>query len=116
MNNYYLKTIILENCPYSIAANNLLKNFNINHKSIIINQYEKDNYKTSNIETYPQIYLNKYNSKDNLLLGGYSDLKYVFDLFKNKKYLNQNVNLFLKKYNWWSKKAVLRLVQLINST
>ena len=110
---YYIKAILLQNCPYSDAAKELLDNFKIENKKIIVDFNNKYIHKNENIDTFPQIYLNKYNSNGNLLLGGYDDLKKFIDNFKNKKYSNDKVNQFINEYKW-SKKATLRLIQLIN--
>ena len=113
MNNYYLKAIILNECSYSTAAHKLIKNHKISAEFIFIEQSEKDIYVTDLIDTYPQIYLVRANSKGTLLLGGYTDLKEFIDTFKNQP-INNNINNFMKKYNW-SKKGTLRLIQLINT-
>ncbi len=113
MNNYFLKIILLEDCPYSIALDKLIKNNNIPNKSIWISHSQKNNYKTDQIETFPQIYLNKINNKDNILFGGYDDFNNFFLEFKSQKLLDNKVQTYMNKLNW-SKKAVLRLIQLIN--
>ena len=78
---YFLKIFLLKDCPYSIAAKDLLQNIkNLNITNV--NHNEKEKYKTKLISTFPQIYLKKKNSKGSLLLGGYSDLKFVLDLIK----------------------------------
>lgn len=110
---YYLKIFVLNGCPYSIAARDLLKNVK-NTEIIYIDQHEKDKYKTKEISTFPQIYLNKKDSKGSLLLGGYTDLKYVYDLIKESKNIKTLEKKFIKKYNNWSKRAVLRLVKLLS--
>jgi glutaredoxin len=114
MNNYYIKAIMLENCPYSIAAGELLKTHNIPNKMIWITQNDKDKYVTDMISTYPQIYLKKYNNNQHLLLGGHDDLSNFISNFLSQKLTDTNLNTFSQKYNW-SKKATLRLIQLINS-
>lgn len=110
---YHIKIISLENCPYSQSAKELVKNYNINSKIIDITRDEKDKFKTNSIQTFPQIYLKKYNKVDDLLLGGYSDLSNFVNEFYKKPYSDDKVNDFMNKYKW-SKKAVLRLIQLIN--
>jgi len=115
MSNYYFHAIVLENCPYSNAALELFKEFK-NNKVIIttVNQRNKENYKTEEISTFPQIYFKKNNSKGSLLLGGYSELKNIVDSFKNKEYSIDKINNFISNNKKWSKKAVLRLIELIN--
>ena len=56
---YYLFIVVLENCGYSKAAVELLNNYKIKYKSIIIKQEEKSKYITNEINTFPQIYLKK---------------------------------------------------------
>ena len=70
---YELKVVVLENCPYSIAAAELLTNHKIKFKKILVNHETKYKYKTEQISTFPQIYL--LNNKVEILLGGYSDLE-----------------------------------------
>ena len=113
---YYLKIISLDNCPYSQATKELVKNFSIPNEIINITSNEKEKYKTNKINTFPQIYLKKYGRVDDLLLGGYEDLKDFMDQFHKQTYSTDKVNNFMNKYNkTWPKKSVLRLIQLINS-
>lgn len=109
---YYIKAVILEECSYSDAALNLLKKHNIKHSIININYNNMNNYITNQINTFPQLYLKKQNDHGNLLLGGHDDLKNFINTFKNRKYSEDNVKKFMKEYNW-SKKACLRLIELI---
>ena len=113
-NNYYLKIISLNNCPYSDKAKIIINENKIPTKIINVDYENKELYKNNNINTYPQIYLNKKGSKSNLLLGGFTDLS---ESINNFKYLNSNLDNyiinFMDKYKW-SKKATLRFIQLIN--
>ena len=113
MSGYFVKAILLDGCPYSQSAHQLLKIHNIPSKIITVNQDNKAIYKTENINTFPQIYLNKYNSKGSLLLGGNDELSDFITNFKGHKYSEENVEKYMRKHNW-SKKAILRLIQLIN--
>ena len=113
MNNYYLKTIILNGCSYSTAAHQLINIHKIPAEFIHIDWTDKDKYVTRSIDTFPQIYLARKNSKGTQLLGGHSDLKEFIDTFKNQP-INDNINNFMKKYKW-SKKGTLRLIQLIHT-
>lgn len=113
MNYYYIKTILLENCPYSIMAIKLLKLNNIKHIIFYVNNNNKNNYITDNIKTFPQFYLKNKNKKGNLLLGGYEDLNNFILTFKNKNYNINNINNFIENKKW-SMKATLRLIELIN--
>lgn len=115
MNNYYLHSVILQNCPYSAAAYELLKNHpQIKTKVTFVNDNNKENYKTENINTFPQIYLKRYNKNGSLLIGGYTELKELFDLFYKTKYSNDKILEFINN-NKWSKKSLLRFIHLINS-
>lgn len=115
-NNYYIQSVILQNCPYGNAARELLKNYsNIKYKEIIVTELNKENYKTEKINTFPQIYLKRYNRNGSLLIGGYTELKELFDLFYNKKYSTDKIINFINNNNNWSKKSLLRFIYLINS-
>lgn len=114
MNNYFLKIILLENCPYSIALDQLVKNINIPNNIIWISQNNKNKFKSNNIETFPQIYLNKFNSKDSLLFGGYDDFNDFYLQFKSQKISDDKIKYYMNKLKW-SKKAILRLIQLVNN-
>ena len=111
---YQIFIIVLEECPYSEAAIKLLKTNKIKFKSLKVSRSEKDKYVTSEINTFPQIYLRKTTNSDSLLLGGYTDLKKFFDTFINKKYDIKNVDKFNKEYPLWNKHSILRLIELIN--
>ena len=111
---YYLFIVTLKDCPFSNASIDLLNSLKIKYKNLIITQNDKDKYKTTEIQTFPQIYLKKKSTKDTLLLGGYSELKEFTDTFLNTKYNENNINSFLQKYKFWTKKSVLRLIEILN--
>jgi glutaredoxin len=111
---YYFNAILLEDCPYSMSADKLLKNYNIKSNIILVNSSNKDTYKTDKINTFPQIYLKKHNSVGNVLIGGYNDLKNLTDLVYKKKFNDEIIKTTMNKYNL-SKKTSLRVYQLINS-
>lgn len=113
MNKYYIMIILLKECYYSTSAYNLLISNNIPCQFIHIDVNDADKYKTKFISTFPQIYLKNREKKGSLLLGGYNDLNIFIQNFKNQKLDNTKINLFREKYKW-SKKATLRLIQLIN--
>ena len=116
MNNYYIHSVILQNCPYSTAAHKLLKKHSENKTIItLVNDNNKENYKTSEIDTFPQNYLKRYNKNGSLLIGGYTELKELFNLFYKKKYSDNKIKNFLSNNNKWSKKSLLRMIDLINS-
>jgi glutaredoxin len=112
---YYLFVVLLEGCPYCAALKDLLKNYKIKYKSIEIKQQEKHKYVTSEINTFPQVYLKKSKTEDSLLLGGYSDFESFCNTFINKKYNETNIQQFNKKYQLWNKRSILRLMEIINS-
>jgi glutaredoxin len=111
MSKYYIKAIFLEKCQYGLKTELLLKQYNIPYKKIIIKNSEKELYKSNSIKTFPQLYLKKIDSKGNLLLGGYEKLKDFINNLKNKNI--KNINNFIHENNW-SRKATVRLIQLIN--
>ena len=113
MSNYYLKAIILNSCSHSLNAKQLIETNNINNKIITIDDHNKDNYKSDIITTFPQIYLERKHRNGSLLLGGYDDLVYIINTFKNQEFNKENVTKFCDKYKW-SRKATLRLIELIN--
>lgn len=110
---YYLFVVSLEDCPFSIAAIDLLNSFKIKYKHLKVSRQDKDKYKTTEIQSFPQIYLKKTPSNDSLLLGGYTDLKNFIDLFINKKYTDETIKQFQNKYPFWNKKTILRLVEIL---
>jgi glutaredoxin len=113
-NNYYLYCVILKNCPYSQAAYELLNlKKNIKKEFTFINRSEMDNYKTEFINTFPQIYLKRYNTNGTKLIGGYTELKNIFDKFEND-IDKKNIKIFLENNISWNKKSLLRLIELIN--
>ena len=116
MSNYYIFAVLLENCSYSINARKLLETNNINHTVQNVSYADKEKFKKENYDYYPQIYLKKNNSNDSLFLGGYNDLEDFINTFKNNGYNDNNIDKFNKKYYWWSKKAALRFIQLVNET
>lgn len=74
-----LKIVSLDECGYSMAAeeliNNIKKNKDIKIKIDIkrVSRDEKDNYKkNNNINSFPQIYIN------NKSIGGYDDLNKIY--------------------------------------
>jgi glutaredoxin len=115
MPKYYINAVILEGCGYSKAANELLEKYsNIKKKYVFVNYNEKDKYKTELIQTFPQIYLKKENSNNNLLLGGYSELQNFINTFYGK-YNDKQIDDFMEINPRWSKKGTLRLIELINN-
>jgi glutaredoxin len=115
MSNYSIHAVILKGCPYSSNAYELLKNkTNIKIKYTYVNYENKDNYKTKDIDTFPQIYLEKKNSNGSLLIGGYNELKNIFDLFYKEKYSSDKINNYIENNKKLPKKSLLRFIELIN--
>ena len=114
---YYLKIISLNGCPYSEAIEQLVKNNKIDSKIININQYEKEKYKSEEIDTFPQVFLNKKYSSGNLFIGGYSKLKSYYDMIHSSNKINfDSVKTKIKKDNPnLSDKSILRIIQLISN-
>jgi glutaredoxin len=105
-----LKAIILEDCPYSMALVELLENNEIQFRKIIIKRVDKEKYKTPEISTFPQLYL------DNDLIGGYDTSKAIFDKINNDTQsvddldtLKKELNIYLNKF---TNKKILRLIKL----
>lgn len=113
MNKYFIKAILLDGCSYSNGAHDLIKNHQIPSEITWVNQTDKPNYKTDQIDTFPQIYLKKINSQGNLLLGGYQELSHFISMFLAQKISDPNINNWMESSKW-SKKSTLRLIQLIN--
>lgn len=112
---YVLKVIVLENCPYSIAAAEMLTNYNIKFKKILVNQETKHKYKTEQISTFPQIYLiNKDTENNQLLLGGYSNLEEIFNIMNSSTKLETIKNKLNKKYLLFNKKSILRIIEIFS--
>ncbi len=120
---YKLKVIVLENCPYSIAALTLLKNYNIPFNKILVTQNNKHKYKTAEISTFPQIYIINNSTKEEiskgLLLGGYSDIEEIINII-NDNYSNDNLEAIKKKLKIkYSKsvndKLILRIIEIFVS-
>ena len=109
---YYLFIITLEDCFYCEAAINLLNSFKIKYKYLKVNRNEKDKFKTTEISTFPQVYLKQNNNT--LLLGGYDNLKEFIDKFINQKYNEKKILEFHNKYKLWNKKSILKLIKIIN--
>jgi glutaredoxin len=111
---YYIHTVLLENCPYSTSAKNLLDKYNIKYTNIIVNQSNKDKFKTGTLQTFPQVFLKKKNSKGSLYLGGYNEMDELCRMFYKQPLNSSNLLLVQNKYKI-SKKAGLRLIELINN-
>ncbi len=111
---YLLKVIVLENCPYSMAAIKLLNNYNIKFKQITVNNNTKHKYKNELISTFPQIYIidNKEDINQKLLIGGYSDIEEIINIINKNKNLNNIKKNLNKKYNHFDNKRILRIIEI----
>jgi glutaredoxin len=101
-----LKAIILEGCPYSIAAVELLNTHNIKFIKKMVNQKTKHKYKTDKINTFPQIYLN------NILIGGYDTTKELLEKINNSNNLDELKDELKIKFNKFNNKEILRLIKI----
>ena len=103
MSEYFLKIILLEGCPYSIKVNN------IRSDRIHVTPSKKYKYKTKQIDTFPQIYLNDKNSKKSLLFGGHNDfVEFV------KNITSKNISLTKQMiYRGWSTEDLNILIDLV---
>lgn len=111
---YYIHTVLLDGCPYSIKAKELLVQYNIRHIDTILDDTNKEKFKSNNLSTFPQIFLKKHNSNGSQYIGGYSELDELFRTFYKQRLDNSNLIRIQSKYKM-SRKATLRLVELINS-
>jgi glutaredoxin-related protein len=101
-----LKAIILEDCPYSIKLVELLNNNEISFTKIMVKQIDKEKYKTTEIKTFPQLYLG------DDLIGGYDVSNTIFNIINNNDdldFLKTELNKFLNKFN---NKKILKLIKL----
>jgi glutaredoxin len=103
---FKLKLISLDGCPYSMAAESFLDNLNIKYHLVKVYQENKEEYKTKEIKTFPQIYL------DNVLLGGFDDLKELYDTLSSKTELDEMIEYLNKKYKGkMTRKNKLRVIE-----
>jgi glutaredoxin len=108
-----LKVFSLENCYYSMSANNLLKYEDINFNLESVNHNNKEMYKNKNkMNTFPQIFLEDKNL--NIKIGGYSELKLIIDVIKNYKNFDIIYNKLLDKLNLPQKEILLIIKYFTN--
>jgi glutaredoxin len=108
---YYIKVVILKDCPFSKNALKLLEKYKIPLKIINVDSNNKELYKFKDINTFPQIYLKRKNKKGHLLLGGYTELNnFINDINSNNK-----IDDLIIKYKW-SKIAIIKFMDLIQRT
>ena len=111
-----LKIISLEDCPYSMAAEDLINNIKsksnnkINIEIQRISREVKDEFKkNNNIETFPQIYFNS------RAIGGYDDLNEIYlkikEIYSSDRNLDSMSKYLSEKLGNNSRKEILRLVE-----
>lgn len=103
-----LYAIILNNCPYSMAAKELLERNNNNYKIKMISQDEKHSYKTKEISSFPQIYLKSDNKK--VLIGGYDTIKEIFDIINSNTKI-KTMETKISKVKKLNKRQILRIIE-----
>ena len=82
---------VLKGCPYCNNALMLLKENNIKHKAIVVEDKDKEKYKKLNkMNTFPQIFINV-NSDNYFKIGGNDDLVETMEIVKT--IMNSNVSL-----------------------
>lgn len=88
-----LKVISLNNCPYSMAVediiNNIKKSDKVNVKIINVSQENKEKYKQGVMKTFPQIYFN------NEIIGGYEDFKGIYNFIQKKNQVPRNLDAII---------------------
>lgn len=110
--NYYLQINSLVGCPYSIEVEKLVEKNNINNEINKITNDQKYLFKNDIINTFPQVFLKKYNSNGSILLGGNSDFKEILNL--KSKNIDEQLNFLSNKFPNLNKKTQLRIIQLFN--
>jgi glutaredoxin len=82
---------VLKGCPYCNNALILLKENNIKHKAIVVEEKDKEKYKKLNkMDTFPQIFINV-NGDNYFKIGGFNDLVETMEIVKT--IMNSNVSL-----------------------
>jgi glutaredoxin len=82
---------VLKGCPYCNNALILLKENNIKHKAIVVEEKDKEKYKKLNkMNTFPQIFINV-NGDNYFKIGGFNDLVETMEIVKT--IMNSNVSL-----------------------
>ena len=82
---------VLKGCPYCDNALMLLKENNIKHKSILVEEKDIEKYKKINkMNTFPQIFINV-DANNYFKIGGNDDLVETMEIVKT--IINSNVSL-----------------------
>jgi glutaredoxin len=95
---------VLEGCPYCNNSLRLLKEYKIKHKSIVVQQNQKEYYKKQNkMNTFPQIF--SIIDKDTIVkIGGNSDLEEALVISQNIHKSNVTVDAVYSLYKNMYKK------------
>ncbi len=113
---YYIDVISLEGCPYSSSAEELLILKKVNYKLTKVKYDEREMHKNDEIATFPQIYLKKKNSSGKILIGGYDNLKDIYNKIATNKSIDSLVKSLSKSVAGnFNKKTILRLVELLTN-
>jgi glutaredoxin len=110
-----LKVISLNECPYSMAAEDLINSIDntedlkININIIHVPREEKDKYTQGEMKTFPQIYFNE------KLIGGYDDLNEIYLSTKGDK-LDNIIELIQRKTKLTERRDMLRLIKFLNNS
>lgn len=115
MSKYFLLAIILQGCPWSMKAQKLLLENNYNCEIQEITYEQKDNWKEK-MNTFPQIYLKKHNSKGSTLIGGFTELNNMHNVIKKSKSRNACEKELKKTFPDMKYKKLLRLIELTLKT
>ena len=113
---YNLKVYSLEGCFFSMSAESLLNNNNIDFELIRVTHDNKDDFKQKNkMNTFPQIFLETKN--ESVKVGGFSDLQNIFTVIND----NSDFDSMLKKVKSSlsfensenEKKNILRVISIL---
>lgn len=105
---YKIQIYSLEECPYSMKAEELLIKYN-NTEVIKVKRINKEKVKKKNkMNTFPQIFFVKDNKK--IKIGGCDKITEILEIINN----NRDIKIIIKKLNLknWTKKQKLRLIEL----
>ena len=110
-----IKVISLNQCPYSMAAEDLINNIKntedskINVNIINVSQEDKTKYQSGEIKTFPQIYYN------DILIGGYDTFNEIYLNVKGTKSLDEMIGILENKTKISERKDKLRLIKFLIS-
>ena len=113
---YKLKVYSLQGCPYSMNAESLLNNNNIEFDLIKVSHDDKDHYKEKNkMNTFPQIFLET--QTETVKIGGYNELNNIFNIINDKtsfdSMLKDVKSMLTFKNSINEKKNILRIISIL---